>query len=529
MCVIDDIKTVVDGIANHIPWETYGIHIVGSANNGESGMNLIRQTQPHIVLADIRMPKMNGIEMTEQIVREFPDTKIIFLSGYTDFEYAQQAIRLGAFDYILKPFTPQKIIDVVLQAKAVIEEGRGKIERYHEMERKLRASIPYLRQEYFQLLLRFPATPEAAAKRWDFLNIGLDRERFIVMLVEIDRFSEQMLTLPVQEVELIRFTLHNILEETIGNVTKGLVFRDSTSRFVAVFNPPASQSAETLAEQCRENVEKFSKFTISVGLGEEVRHVHEISYSHTQALTALSYIFYTDGNSVCSYRNVRQVHHPVPRYSAEKEKELFYCLRSGNLLKSHMMIDELFSETIAADMPPPEAVKQMYYELAFLINRVFSEKLPAEQMEPLENQLQSIKNFSSHSLKDLQGKIKELCRMGCERIVKQQTEEANRVVEHVIAYIRQHLDANLTVNDYAKLVYLSGNYFANLFKKVTGTTIGQFVTTERMERAKTMLLEGMQVQEIAQALGYEDRPYFSELFKKHTGMTPSEFKQHYLR
>ncbi|WP_373231329.1 response regulator [Cohnella sp.] len=529
MCVIDDIKTVVHGISNQIDWDSYGIRIVGTANNGEKGFELIQETEPHIVLTDIRMPKKNGLEMMKQVVEKFPRIKIVFLSGYTEFEYAQEAVQLSAFDYIVKPFTPQKIIDVVLKAKKAIEEEMGETQRYSEMERKLRESLPYLRQEYFQLLLQFRTTPEQAAKRWDFLNIGLERERFVVMLTEIDQFREQTEALPVQEVELIRFTVQNILEESLRKHTRGFVFRDNTNRFVAIFNPPASTSAETISEQFRENVEKYSRYTVSVGLGEEVQAVHQISHSYSQSLAALSYNFYTGGNTVYSYRNMSPVHQTAPRYSPEKEKELFYFLRSGNMYKAYEVIDELFETTVTLPMPPaPEVVKGIYDELAFLINRVFSEKLTGEEMEGIKRHLLYSKNLSSHKLKELQGNIKELCRMGCELIQKRHVEDTNRVVEQVIEHIRRNVASNMTVNDYAKLVFLSGSYFANLFKKVTGMTVVQFVTTERMEQAKTMLVEGKQVQEIAQTLGYEDRPHFSELFKKHTSMTPSEFKQQYM-
>ncbi|GGA04201.1 hypothetical protein GCM10008018_57670 [Paenibacillus marchantiophytorum] len=528
MCVIDDIKTVVEGITGQIDWESHGIRIAGTASNGEKGIELIHRTEPHIVLTDIRMPKINGLEMTKQVLKKLPRTRIVFLSGYTDFEYAQQAVQLGAFDYIVKPYTPRKIIEVVLKAKLSIEEEIGETQRYHEMERKLRESLPYLRQEYFQLLLQFRTTPEQAVKRWDFLNIGLEREHFVVMLTEIDQFAEQTETLPVQEVELIRFTVQNILEETLRSFTKGFVFRDNTNRFVAIFNLPDSLSVEAIAEQCRENVEKYSRYTVSLGLGEEVLAIHQISYSYEQALSALSYSFYTGGNTVYSYQNMSTEHETAPRYSPEKEKELFYCLRSGNMNKAFDIVDELFEETVTSVVPPaPEAVKGYCDDLAFLINRVFSEKLTSEEMKQIERQLMQIKNLSLYKLKELQGNIKELCRIGCELIQKRHVEDANQVVEQVIAHIRQHVASNMTVNDYAKLVYLSGSYFANLFKKVTGMTVVQFVTTERMEQAKIMLAQGKQVQEIAQALGYEDRPHFSELFKKHTGRTPSEFKQLY--
>ena len=208
------------------------------------------------------------------------------------------------------------------------------------------------------------------------------------------------------------------------------------------------------------------------------------------------------------------VHQTAPRYSPEKEKELFYCLRSGNLHKACAIVDELFEETVSASVPPaPEAVKGYCDELAFLINRVFSEKLTFEEMKQVERHVMYFKILSSYKLKELQENIKELCRIGCEIIQKRHVEDTNQVVERVIEHIRQDVASNMTVNDYAKLVYLSGSYFANLFKKVTGMTVVQFVTTERMEQAKIMLTQGKQVQEIAQALGYEDRPHFSELFK----------------
>lgn len=525
LCIIDDIPDVVEGISLGIPWAEHGITVAGTAGNGLAGRELILRTKPHIVLTDIRMPRLDGLAMMKELEPECPGMKIIFISGYTDFEYAQQAVRLGAFDYVIKPFHPGQIVDIVLKAKAAIEEETRQQKQYRDMERKLRESMPYLRQEYFQLLLQYPAPAEQAAKRWDFLSIDLERQGFTVMLAEIDGFAERTLSAPVQEVELIRFTLHNILEETIRSVTKGFIFRDHTNRFVAVFNPAAACTAEALAELCRENIAQYSKFTVSLGIGEAVEQIHDIFYSYSQARTALSYNFYAGGNSVFSYRNVQPMDDTAPQYSAEKEKELFYLLRSGNLSKAEEQLEELFAADVNGVTPTPEMMKGRYYELAFLINRVFAEKLSPEEMKPLEKQAHRLKDAPFQSLRELREALKELCRTGCRLLEQKHTDAANHLVEQVIVYIRSHLDENKTVNDYARLVYLSGSYFANLFKKVTGTPVGQFVTVERMERAKDMLAEGRAVQDIALALGYEGRQYFSELFKKHTGLTPSEFKQ----
>jgi two-component system response regulator YesN len=130
--------------------------------------------------------------------------------------------------------------------------------------------------------------------------------------------------------------------------------------------------------------------------------------------------------------------------------------------------------------------------------------------------------------KEMKEQIKEFCRLGCSYVQKRQYHDARSLVDQAIVFIEHNLDRNLTVGDCAKSVYLSPSYFSNLFKKEVGLTLAQYIITKRMDKAKEMLLGGMQVQDVALAVGYEDRPYFSELFKRHTGMTPSEFKAHYI-
>ncbi|MEI7025715.1 response regulator [Paenibacillus sp. y28] len=528
MCVIDDIRSVVNGIVNHIPWGEHGIRIVGTAYNGEEGLQMIRSVKPDIVLTDIRMPKVDGLDMMRLMQAESPKTKVIFMSGYTEFNYAQQAIRLGAFDYILKPFTPNQVLEIVLKAKQVLMEDLHLALRMNEMEHKVRESIPVLRQEYFRLLLRYKASPKSARERWDFLQVGIDKENFIVLLAEIDQLADQSPALPVPEVELLRFAAQNIMEETISRYTNGLVFREDIQRLVAVINPTERISAEALAEECRENIARYSSCTVSIGIGTEVRDIPDISDSYQQAIVALSYNFYTGGNSVYSYSDVTPAH-PMPvRQSAEKERELFYCLRSGNMAKAEKVLDDIFEEDFTFSVPPePGVIRNNYYELAFLIHRIFMEKLTDEERQPLEQRLKDIKAGTALTLKDTQELVRSLCREGCELLRGQQTKEAHQLINQVTAYMKDNLHLNMTANDYARIVFLSGSYFSNLFKKVTGMTIHQYVTSARMEKAKDMLIEGRQVQEISLALGYEDRPYFTELFKRHTGMTPSEFRQLY--
>ncbi|OCT15625.1 hypothetical protein A8709_16300 [Paenibacillus pectinilyticus] len=526
LCVIDDIKSVVRGIADLIQIDTHGVKVVGTAGNGEDGLQMVLELRPDIVLTDIRMPRMDGLEMTKAIMAVLPNCKVIMLSGYTDFEYAQQALRLGAFDFIAKPFLKTAIEAVVQKAKEQIELDRVRFAKQSEMERQIKESMPLLRQEYLHLLLRYNANEARLKERWDYLKLDLDRERLIIMCIEIDGFAKQVDTHSIHDVELARFAVKNILEETLASVTKSIVFREQLSGFICLLNVPPYMEMVTLAEQCREHMLNYSRYTISVGVGLEAITIHELPMSYQQAAEALSHNFYTGGNSVFFYEDIQRPVSSRPRHGAEQEKELFNCLRMGNPEKALPLLASIVQGYSGVQ---PSDMTSVCVELGLLMYRIFAEKITEPSgIDELTIKLDMLKKGERLTLRELNGLLQQLATVGCEWIQKQRELEADSVITQAIHYMKANLDKNVTVNDLAKHVYLSGSYFANLFKKVTGTTLIHYMTGLRIERAKEMLLEDdKQVQEVAILLGYEDRSYFTDVFKKHVGMTPTEYKQGY--
>lgn len=527
MCVIDDIKSVVDGIT-HIPWENYGIEVIGTALDGITGLELIQQRKPDIVLTDIRMPNMGGMEMITRLKESSYAGKIIFFSGYTDLDYLQQAVRLGAFDYIVKPHSVKQIVEIVQKAKKEIEAMRREQLRLQEIHKKVKKSLPVLRQEFFNLLLHYHSSADSIQKRWEFLQIDLEQTDLAVLVIQIDQLQERGLSLPIEEIELIRFSLQNIVEETFASYTKRVIFRDAMNRFVVIYHSPEDLDDNGLAEQCCENIAAFTKFTVSIGCGRTAKYVHELSLAYREAILALSYQFYTGGNVVLTYDDVAGHDQTLPSYSKDREQELGMYLRSGNEVKALEVLKELFAELSGGPaLPEPMKLISVYYELGSFVVRVLLEKTPYSELQPLEQKLRDRHWLTTVPLKELQHLLSEICIIGCQWIESRHHSESQAMIHQAIHFIRGRLHTELTVNDCAKHVHLSANYFVNLFKKVTGMTFVQFLTHERIEKAKIMLFEDYQVQEIASAVGYEDRRYFSDVFKKTTGMTPSEYKIHF--
>ncbi|MGG4106225.1 response regulator [Paenibacillus lautus] len=530
ICFIDDIQSVVDGVSKQINWERHGITVSGTAINGEDGLMLITSCRPDIIVTDIRMPKLDGLELTRRVKELLPRSKVILMTGFSDFEYARQAVQLGAFDFITKPFSLAHIEEIVVKAKKEIAAIRNQEDHIAELEQRVQESMPFLRQELFTLLLHHKVDKQEAEQRWEYVKPDLESRDLLVMILEIDGFDDKHRDSPMNELELARFALKNITEETIALYTRGMVFRDSANRLVAVLNTPLSAPAAVIAEACCQHVRLYTSLTISIGIGRPVTYIHELYSSYDQALHALSYHFYTGGNAVISYEDVANTEMSLPRSIRTAEQEMVYALQSGNVDQALLMLDHILNEfTDRSPLPKPEYFISLYYELAYMMLRAIQDKVPMNELSDLNMIVREGRVSSERSLTDMKKILHSIVTLGCERIENQNGSAAAKIIQEAIHYVKSNLDQDLSLSACAKAVHLSPSYFASLFKKVAGMAFSQFVTQERMELAKRLLLEDRQIQEIADSLGYVERRYFTDVFKKYTQMTPSEFKQAHIR
>lgn len=527
LCVIDDIKSTVEVITTKIPWETYGLKVAGSAKNGEKGLQLIEQTYPDIIVTDIRMPKMDGLEMTRRILEIHPHCKIIILSAYTDFEYAKQAIRLGAFDFVKKPFSIPDVTKAVLDAKAVLEQENERKREIQHMERKVHESLPLLRQEYMGRLLRQEVTPEVAERYWAEMQAGDQPAQLIVFLIEIDSFKYQ--SQPLHDVELARYTLQQILVNTFSQGNKGLICKDGPNYFTGIVTSGNMEEARQLAESCCIHVASGTRFSISVGIGRPVSELHKLHESYKSAMKALASHTHKEGNTVLVAPEAPLDGEFNPRYAVEHEQELLLSLRSGHIETALNKLEQIFSDMQRIHpLPDPHYLRSLYYELAFTVLRSFYELVPQAVMQPYHQAIRGRNGQGEFTIKFIQQLLKDMCCAGCSWIERERKSDSEKLIFRATEYIRANLHLDLTVEHCARQMNLSGGYFASQFKKHVGTTFNQFVTNERIGRAKLLLIENYQVQEIAQSLGYGHRRYFSEVFKRFTGQTPSEFKEAYM-
>jgi two-component system response regulator YesN len=528
LCIIDDMEDAVDSLVRNIPWLDYKIEVTGTATNGKEGLALVLKLKPDIVLTDIRMPYMDGLDMISSLLKEHPFCKVIIMSGYSDFEYAQKALRLGAIDYLTKPLTPQELgctMDTVLEQ--LVKERQLK-DQERQLEKRLHESMPLIKREQLNMLIRYETTREAALNRWTNLNLSLGAGRFVIMVAEIDNWLLPDDQIRIQEVEMVRFAIQNIWEETINETAVGIVFPDAyTNRIVSIVNASEAASHRKIGELSRTNIQNHSKYTVSIGVSDEVSIEH-LPRAYTQALTALSYNFYTGGNCIFSFSDHQMSMMNAAKCESEKEKELLLSLRAGNAEKMVQWILQIVDSFGDLEQPlaPTELISSVN-ELLYLIKRELHEALPESYSLLIDQRISDLHKSNIVTVHLMKEQLSSICRMACGWIHSEQESEALKLINRAAEYMDMTLAENLTIGDYASHIHLSTSYFASLFKKTKGLTVHQYILKEKIGAAQKMLLQGRQVQEIAGALGFEDRRYFTEVFKKITGMTPTEFMRRY--
>jgi two-component system response regulator YesN len=282
-----------------------------------------------------------------------------------------------------------------------------------------------------------------------------------------------------------------------------------------------------MAERICRNIERYTKLTVSIGVGGRVEEVGELPDSYRQAHRALSHHLFTEGNAAIMYDDIHRSGSQEP-LALEYKDELLLALRSGNAGRTEAILSSI-SETLQrrVSRQNPDYLLSLYDELAASAIRTFYEMVPYSDIQPLIQRFRTVQGTVGLPLASLQRQLLALCTEVADLVRRNSLSEGQKVIYKAIDYIKSRLSEDITVGECAAHVHLSASYFSSLFKQVTGMTVTQYTTSERIQKAKLLLVEGAQVQEVASAVGYEERRYFSEMFKKITGQTPSEFRAGY--
>ncbi|UYO05677.1 response regulator transcription factor [Paenibacillus sp. PSB04] len=533
LAIVDDDRQVLGGMSRLIPWEQLGIRPIGEAMDGEEGLRLIRAAKPDIVITDIYMPVMNGLEMIEQLRKQQFDGKIIILSGYSDFDYARKALRLQVDDYLPKPASPATIREVLQRVIAELSEKRAAENREQELQDRLMQYEPYLEREWVKSVLTGGtfSPPTGPYRMLD--RLGWKGAQFMMLALEIKRQGRTE-GISARDWHLFRFAVGNTVEELARQDGLRSYFLELHSHHMTLLlYKPLSWPAEAfrsevlaLAGRIIESVDRYLQVKLRIGAGLRKDDWTAIADSTEEAFQALAERREPDANHPCVYVYTEAgFRHPAARNVRPVRffQEMADAVRTFDEPRALLALEDFASsDSGVAQLSPSELAAlgtQLFAILSFTLydtgHKLDDELPPAD----LSKELGLIENAQQWKAWVAE-KVKRICR----RFTPNENLKHKETVEFIIQYIHEHYAENIHLQDVADQVYISKNYLSTLFRQFTGETFGDYLTRVRMEKAKSMVLEKkLLIAEIAERVGYRNVPYFTTLFKKHTGRSPTEF------
>ncbi|MDC3416007.1 response regulator transcription factor [Aquibacillus salsiterrae] len=532
--IIDDDQSAINGLISYVSWEKLNLHVIGTANNGEDALDLIIQNPPDILITDIYMPKMTGLNLIKQLFKTFPEINIIIHSGYNHFDNARQAIQYGVKYFFLKPATIDEIemvLEDVLQEMDAHEKQKKIMDQHNK---RLNEYLLYTKQALIREMIndRY-SSAKIAKEKLELLDL-MNMEQIVVASLSMIR-PPYLSKSKEEEWQLIKFSSTNIIQETIKEFSlprslESYIVDYSDSTFVLVFFCKGvsvenlDYLIKNLTQKIVNNILLYLKVSSNVGIGRETLSIHELHQSFLESQRVLEAVEFQELNKVFCFDEVNDKEKiGAFQYPLEILKQLHNAIAEKNV-EEVIEIWKKFDEEITENELPLFVVQNICISTvnALMIDRYNYNQLVVDSKTVYEL-VTTI--YSQPSTKELSDWMKK---QSCEWMAQMKEEltgkKSHKLIHEVKQYVQDYYDEEITLAEIAESLYINKNYLSQLFKKVTGETFVNYLNKFRIEKAKEKLKEQKyMIYEVSEMVGYQNPTYFSKVFRSITGTSPSDF------
>lgn len=512
LMIVDDEKLTRQGMYQNIDWASLGITEIFDADDGINGVALAKEKEPDIILSDIRMPRMNGINMLENIRTFLPDVNIIFMSGYSDREYLMAAIKLKAVSYVEKPIDPLELEEAILSA----------VENNELLKRTKQSATLHSHAKAGRLALSMTYPPEQrevfSAKELLATDTSIRINHYFTTIIlksvqSLGDFPEEILSDIHNSFD--RFLLNFALEEMhIIKHDQYLVYHIFGS------SKPSERILMRICEFLRSALANTSPLFLAVG--ETVSNIENTWKSYNTAVILLQSSFFYDYNSILFPQAEKNSF--VPAYT-DQSAAYMEALLSKNPERISRIEDSIYDTFRNCRSLLPNKVKDLYYKL-FVVIQNACRKLSLNTDEAFASSdiiLEYVQNC--HILPELHKLLTDKSQSFLRLSENQKPESASIfAIKDYISH-NYHRDG-LSVKEIGDYIHMSSSYVCTIFKSETGLTLNQYITNYRIEKAKLLLADSQyKITDISGKVGYTDSNYFGKSFRKQVGLSPSEYRE----
>lgn len=525
--LVEDEIVVREGIKNIVDWESHGYDFCGEASDGELAFPMIQKLRPDIVITDIKMPFMDGVELTKLIKKELPETEIVFLSGYAEFEYAREGIRLGIAQYLNKPISSTELLKVVDEladkiTKRKLEESLK--DKYIKDEEEV---LEMERRKFFAHMVSGDMNASEILENARKLSIDITALCYNICLVKmkahgnaIEEYSPSIMEI-YDRMSAMNGDSHLCVFNTYLEGKAVLIKGESEAEI--------SQIRKKYCDEFKEVMKDYPDISYFVAIGKPVNRIGEIADSYERASYAFAHRFMVDGSGIYSFEDIEKKDSINDKLNLSEidlkqieRKRVNEFLKTANRDEAGYFVEEFFNnlgaETLKSNMFRQYIVMDVYFCVCEFVEEKGYDRSEIAEFDIASGALSNIDKTKEY--------ITKIIVQALEIRDNSSADKYGDIVREIKEYIEQHYNEDeLGLNELAEVINFSPNHLSMVFSQETGTTIIKYLTDFRMNKAKELLKgTGKRSSEISLEVGYKDPHYFSFLFKKTQGVTPTQYR-----
>lgn len=520
--ITDDEVQIRKGLKMKIDWEEEGFQIVEEASNGQEALELLKTTDVDVIITDMRMPIMNGIELAKICHQEFPKIKVIVLSGYSDFEYVRGSMKEGVKDYLLKPVAPDELIEVLRKIRKEVEDEKRKQVESARIRRLVYTQLQEMQDQYLLHLVK---------EEWLRLDMVIERLRQLQLEdLANEKAVVQFVTVEIREydgssnrLKELWLPFQMLCKEIAKEQTGTYSFYDPSYanmiHFIHVINSERQNSTSSLVKKVQQNVKTFLNLETVIGIGNVVTGLTEYKTGYISSLLSWSQSQLGSQSQVIDEAVTKE---EIFEFSPDFERRLTNAIENVNF--------EAFKENINNVLGGTE--NQSILSFSFVANRVlFMLGSLARKYDIETKDTQKIMWNCQQRIWELNSQTKviehlvQLAQLIIEKVRMARFSNGKLIVDSVRQYLDQHYASEISLTSLSELFHINSAYLSEIFKNYVGQNFSDYLVNLRMDKAKQFLKDKqLKIIDVANLVGFSNSGYFSTVFKKHFGQTPIEFR-----
>lgn len=523
--LVDDEQLIIHHLIQIISKFDIPHKIVGTATNNEQALTIIRETRPNLVITDIRMGASNGLNLCETLSITMPQIKLIILSGYDDFNYAQKAFRFNVFHYLLKPINENELYHQLSQVSSVIQQETEAETKEFQLKAQIHDCLPLMQEWFFKNIRENSANPEAIDSVFQLFDIDIMNPIYQTIYISLLQETD------VQKIEKDFMNVSKLAQTIllfVDNSIKAIHFYDASSITLILSasftdNEQMQQQSYQLADRIRQYLDFSYEHHFSIGLSTTVQNIASLRQSVKDAIAASKYSFYIGFNEIICISDVelRTNNDFLPNFKYIQEDLLKY-LKLCDLTNALQYLNIFYLNVLQLHNTQSLSTNkflELYYYLSNAVNEEFRFEIPSfpetiDQIEACVN-LEEIKVVLTTYIQNTISAIEQL-----------RTNKSQKLVDKAKTYIQNNYFHDISLDSIAYEIGLSSCYLSTLFKNIEKISLKDYITDIRINASKEYLKDvNMKIYEVAANVGYTDSRYFSQLFRKKTGYTPGQYRE----